>query len=100
MLGPVLRYNMKEAASLYAELADVVLDSPEGNENSRAEQFVAFMQNLMNESGAPQRLRDVGVTEESLPTLAKDAMLQTRLLGNNPVPVTENDALKLYQEAF
>ena len=100
MLGPVLRYNMKEAASLYAELADVVLDSPEGNENSRAEQFVAFMQNLMNESGAPQRLRDVGVTEESLPTLAKDAMLQTRLLGNNPVPVTESDALKLYQEAF
>jgi alcohol dehydrogenase class IV len=54
----------------------------------------------MNESGAPQRLRDVGVTEESLPTLAKDAMLQTRLLGNNPVPVTESDALKLYQEAF
>jgi len=58
------------------------------------------MQSLMNASGAPQKLREVDVTEESLPTLAKDAMLQTRLLGNNPVPVTEEDALNLYREAF
>lgn len=100
MLGPVLRFNMKAAAPLYAELAEVVLGTVEGDELSRAEQFVEYMQNLMNESGAPQRLRDVGVSEESLPTLAKDAMIQTRLLGNNPVPVTESDALALYQEAY
>jgi len=54
----------------------------------------------MNRSGAPRRLRDVDVTEESLETLARDAMLQTRLLGNNPVDVTEADALALYREAF
>ena len=39
-------------------------------------------------------------TEESLPMLASDAMLQQRLLVNNPVEVTEADALRLYQEAF
>jgi len=27
-------------------------------------------------------------------------MLQTRLLNNNPIPVTEKDALALYQAAF
>ncbi|RBP85216.1 iron-containing alcohol dehydrogenase [Marinomonas rhizomae] len=100
MLGPVLRYNMAVAAPLYAELADVVLGSSEEEVEIRSAKFVDFMQKLMNESGAPQRLQDVGVTEESLPTLAKDAMLQTRLLGNNPVPVTEDDALALYQAAF
>jgi hypothetical protein len=50
------------------------------------------MEDLMNRSGAPRRLRDVDVTEESLEMLARDAMLQTRLLGNNPVDVTEADA--------
>lgn len=32
--------------------------------------------------------------------LARDAMKQTRLLDNNPVPVTEADALALYRAAF
>lgn len=32
--------------------------------------------------------------------LAADAMKQTRLLANNPVEVTEADALRLYRQAF
>jgi alcohol dehydrogenase len=58
------------------------------------------MERLMNDSGAPRRLRDVGVTEDSLPMLAADAIKQQRLLINNPVDVTESDALALYREAF
>ena len=67
---------------------------------ARSEDFVAYMQVLMDESGAPRRLRDVGVTDNSLATLAADAMKQTRLLVNNPVEVREEDALALYREAF
>jgi alcohol dehydrogenase class IV len=58
------------------------------------------MEGLMNESGAPRRLRDVGVTDNALALLASDAMKQMRLLVNNPVEVTEADALMLYREAF
>ena len=58
------------------------------------------MAKLCRDSGAPLRLRDVGVPEKSLPMLAKDAMLQTRLLRNNPVDLTEKDALALYRAAF
>ncbi|MNR61459.1 hypothetical protein D3C85_1832180 [compost metagenome] len=54
----------------------------------------------MNRSGAPRRLRDVKVTQESLPLLASDAMKQERLLMNNPVDVREADALALYRQAF
>lgn len=101
MLGPVLRYNAKVAATLYAELADVMGIQGESREiKSRSEDFVSHMLSLMDESGAPRRLRDVNITEESLPMLAKDAMKQTRLLVNNPVEVTEEDALALYREAF
>uniref|UniRef100_UPI003EBB1E82 iron-containing alcohol dehydrogenase n=1 Tax=Falsirhodobacter sp. 1013 TaxID=3417566 RepID=UPI003EBB1E82 len=100
MLGPVLRFNMKAAAPLYAELADVLLGPSDEGIQARSVAFVDHMQSLMDRSGAPRRLRDVGVTEDSLPMLAADAMKQTRLLGNNPVPVTEACALALYTEAF
>jgi alcohol dehydrogenase class IV len=100
MLGPVLRFNSAAAAPLYAELADVVIGPAKGDAQSRASAFVGEMERLMNESGAPRRLRDVGVTDNSLALLASDAMKQGRLLVNNPVEVTEADALALYREAF
>ncbi|MEW6316145.1 MAG: iron-containing alcohol dehydrogenase [Pseudomonadota bacterium] len=98
MLGPVLRFNAKAAAPLYAELAEVI--AVPARSADRAHDFVEAMQALMDESGAPRRLRDVGVGENMLALLASDAMKQTRLLVNNPVEVTEADALQLYREAF
>ena len=103
MLGPVLRHNLRAAAPLYAELGDLLSDDAAARaapEDMRAADFIRRMEALMDASGAPRRLRDAGVTRESLPQLAADAMLQTRLLGNNPVPVTEADALRLYEAAY
>ncbi|MDQ1195256.1 iron-containing alcohol dehydrogenase [Agrobacterium sp. SORGH_AS 787] len=100
MLGPVLRFNAAAAAPLYAELADVLKVPGEGDATARSNAFVQHMERLMDESGAPRRLRDVGVTDNSLAMLASDAMKQTRLLVNNPVEVREEDALALYREAF
>lgn len=100
MLGPVLRFNAKAAAPLYAELADVLAISGTGDAVQRSDAFVKHMEQLMNESGAPRRLRDVGVTDNALAMLAADAMKQSRLLVNNPVEVREEDALALYREAF
>ncbi|WP_138466749.1 iron-containing alcohol dehydrogenase [Poseidonocella sp. HB161398] len=100
MLGPVLRYNARVAAPLYAELADVLSVPGTGDEQARSAAFVDHMLKLMDDSGAPRRLRDVNVTDNSLAMLATDAMKQTRLLVNNPVEVTEDDALELYREAW
>lgn len=100
MLGPVLSFNMQAAAPLYAELHDVVGGASRGDVAERAQGFVDLMEALMNASGAPRRLRDAGVGEGSLPILAADAMKQTRLLANNPVEMTEADALRLYRQAF
>ncbi|MBC7146799.1 MAG: iron-containing alcohol dehydrogenase [Thioclava marina] len=100
MLGPVLRYNAKVAAPLYAQLADVMGVQGDGDTQARSDAFVAHMLALMDASGAPRRLRDVKVTDNSLAMLASDAMKQQRLLVNNPVEVTEEDALALYREAY
>lgn len=100
MLGPVLRFNSQAAAPLYAELGEAIQAPGSGEIVERANAFVSEMERLMNESGAPRKLRDAGVEENRLSTMAADAMKQTRLLVNNPVEVTEVDALRLYQEAF
>jgi alcohol dehydrogenase len=101
MLGPVLRFNMAVAAPLYAELSDILLGARPGRSiPERSHDFVAEMERLMDASGAPRHLRDVGVTDNALALLAQDAMKQRRLLVNNPVEVTEADALSLYREAF
>ena len=46
------------------------------------------------------RLRDHGVSRESLPRLAEDAMKQTRLLVNNPRALAYDDALAIYDKAW
>jgi alcohol dehydrogenase class IV len=100
MLIPVLRFNASAAAPCYAELASAVGVTGIGGVDERAERFIAAIAAIVAESGAPRRLREVGAPRDSLPTLAADAMKQTRLLGNNPVALTEADALRLYEQAF
>ncbi|MDY0240728.1 MAG: iron-containing alcohol dehydrogenase [Rhodospirillaceae bacterium] len=94
MLIPVLRFNASAAETLYGELAEVL------GVGKDADSFIAAMVALLDGSGAPRRLRDVGIPEDALPSMAADAMQQTRLLINNPVEVTEADALALYREAY
>jgi len=48
----------------------------------------------------PERLRDVGIPEDALGMLASEAMKQTRLLVNNPRPLSEGDAYAIYQAAY
>jgi alcohol dehydrogenase class IV len=42
----------------------------------------------------------MNIAQTDLQMLATDAMDQSRLLVNNPVDVTQPDALKIYQEAW
>jgi len=44
--------------------------------------------------------RQVGITEADLERPADEAMLQTRLLGNNPREVTRTDARAIYAAAL
>ena len=55
---------------------------------------------LTAELGLERTLRDVGVREDDLPMLARDAMQVQRLLVNNPRDVTYDDALAIYRQAL
>ena len=101
VLTAVLRFNLPDAAASYAEIAaDAFPHLAEVPEDSRAEAFVEALQSLIGRLQMPPRLRDVNIPEDALLRMAKDAMKQQRLLVNNPRPVTEADALAIYQEAW
>jgi alcohol dehydrogenase len=100
VLPHVLRFNAEAAAPLYAELADVVIPGVAGSDASRTLALIERLEAMIAATAIPARLRDVGITRDGLDRMASDAMLQTRLLVNNPRPVSEADALAIYEAAF
>jgi len=100
VLPHVLRFNLPAAAGLYAELAEIVVPEASGSLEARAEALVVAMQQIATLTGIERTLQQVGIKETDLDQLADDAMLQTRLLGNNPRTVTRDDARAIYAAAL
>lgn len=100
VLPHVLKFNAEAAAPRYAELADAVLPSVSGNSDEKTRALIGHIEHLIAETGIPRTLRAVGIEREGLQRMAQDAMLQQRLLVNNPRPVAEADALAIYTAAF
>jgi alcohol dehydrogenase len=101
VLPHVLRFNQPAAQTLYAELAECMGLAPVGTPAvSACEAFIEHLAGLSARCSLPVRLREVGIPESATPELARQAMGQQRLLQNNPRPVTEADALAIYQAAY
>jgi len=101
MLTHVLGHNMAAAMPLYAELG-AMLDPTvkDVGRQGQAQALVQHLGRLSRAAGVPQRLAEVGIGAEHLDLLASEAMKQERLLVNNPCPITEADARRLYEAAL
>lgn len=100
VLPHVLRFNAQAAAPLYGELARAVLPTVMGSAEEKTHAFIGHLERLIAETGIASTLREVGIERDGLARMAKDAMLQQRLLVNNPRAVSEADALSIYTAAF
>ena len=101
MLRPVLQHNSEAARELYAELAEIVAPECAGQSSqAKAGALLDALDRMIGECGLAPRLRNHGITEADLPILAREAMKQTRLLQNNPCPIDEADARRLYEAAW
>ena len=101
MLTHVLGHNMTAAMPLYAELGTLL--EPElaiVGTQGQAQAFVTRMRAICETVGVPLRLSEVGVSAADLDLLAAEAMKQERLLVNNPCPIGEADARRLYEAAL
>ena len=101
MLRHVLQHNSEAAREHYAELAEFLVPHCAGQgTQARTALLIETLDDLATRSGIPLRLRDYGIAREEAPLLAREAMKQTRLLVNNPCPIEEDDARRLYEAAW
>jgi alcohol dehydrogenase len=101
MLPHVLGFNMNAAMPLYAELGPLVDPTLEDlGQQGQAQGLLEALRTMAERAGMPARLSALGVSADDLDQLAADAMLQGRLLKNNPRPITLADARHLYETAL
>ncbi|MGI3903477.1 MAG: iron-containing alcohol dehydrogenase [Janthinobacterium lividum] len=101
VLTGVMRFNLPDAAALYAELAPILDPAAAGLPVAEAaEMFVAALEAICRDCGVPASLSAVGIAAGDLDRLATDALKQTRLLVNNPREVTLADARAIYASAL
>ena len=101
MLRHVLQHNAEAARELYAELAEIVAPGCAGQgSQARCATLIDTLDRMIVDSGLKPRLRDHGIARSDIPQLANEAMKQQRLLVNNPCPIDEVDAARLYEAAW
>ncbi|OTG62746.1 alcohol dehydrogenase [Acinetobacter sp. ANC 3903] len=100
VLTEVLKFNAPNAKQLYAELMCWLDPKSTGSTDGLCDLFIDHMQNHLDKSGLVLKLKDLNIPENKLEQLANDAMLQTRLLQNNPRELSQQDAQQIYQAIY
>lgn len=98
VLAEVMRFNASACGPQYAELAPHAFPDIDTRQDATAlcAEFIERMAALNQELGLEPGLRSVGIAASDIDTLASESMKQTRLLVNNPRPVNEDDARRIY----
>ena len=100
MLPHVLRFNGKVCPELFRNMGHAFgLDLYNLSDDEVVEKVASAVESLSQRLGLPQRLRDVGIPEELLPTLAKQA-LEDICTSGNIRKVTVEDLTQIYRNAY
>ncbi|HEX2861340.1 MAG TPA: iron-containing alcohol dehydrogenase [Lacunisphaera sp.] len=93
LLPHVVRFNLPALPERHAALAAAL-------GCAGAADLPDCLARLVADCGIRARLSDHGIPRDALPRLADGGLAVTRLLRNNPRPVTRADALRLYESAY
>ena len=100
LLPHVLKFNGKVCPDLFRNMgASFGLDMANTTDEEAVDKVVEAVRELSVKLGIPQTLREIGVPEEMIPTLAKQAINDACTPGN-PRSVTVEDIIDIYQAAF
>ena len=102
VLPHVLRFNAPKAGQSYAELAAIILPNKTipTDPHEASELLATYFLTLAEDLGLQTTLRQMNIGQADIKMLAEQAMLQQRLLINNPRDITLDDAIAIYQQAF
>ena len=100
LLPHVMKFNGKVCPELFRNMGDAFGLDMEGTSDEEAvDKIVEVIKELSKKLNIPQTLREIGVPEEMIPTLAKQAINDACTPGN-PREVTVDDIIAIYKEAY
>lgn len=100
LLPSGLAFNTEASLSKYGDVARAMGEKTEGLSRREAAQLaVEAVQRLAGDIGAPSRLGDLGVKEEMISQMAKDAMKSSHI-PVNPRKITVDAVESLYRKAM
>ena len=102
VLPHVIRFNGSSAGDLYKEIAPLIMPGKSLPDDTLVvtEMLAEYFLSLAEDLGLQTSLSQMNVPEGDLPKLAEEAMLQQRLLINNPREVSVDDSLEIYRQAY
>ena len=100
LLPHVLRFNGNVCPELFRNMGKAFGLNMDGlNDEAAVEKVVSAVVELSQKLRIPQTLREIGIKEEMIPTLA-DQAIKDVCTGGNPREVTVDDIISLYKQAF
>jgi 1,3-propanediol dehydrogenase len=98
-LPVAMEYNLMASPEKFAEIAEL-LGEPKvpGNLRKQAESAVTAVRALMNDLSLPESLSKVGIGENDIPAMVKDAMGFPGMIGANPRTADKSEIENLYRK--
>ncbi|MBF0199330.1 MAG: iron-containing alcohol dehydrogenase [Planctomycetes bacterium] len=97
MLPVIVEYNQVGNEERFIEVGKHMANARKDNTTQAT---VDAINELSNELKIPKNLAEVNIPEDAIQSMAEGAIKVTRLLDNNPRPITLDDAVNLYTQAY
>ncbi|HWQ61709.1 MAG TPA: iron-containing alcohol dehydrogenase [Negativicutes bacterium] len=99
LLPHVMNFNMDAAAEKFRDIAAAMgIDVAGLTARQAAEKMVANLFSLLKDLNIDSSLKDRGITDSELDLMVEGAAKVTRLLDNNPKPMTKDDMRAIYRK--
>jgi alcohol dehydrogenase class IV len=100
LLPYIIEFNLNAATDRYAAIA-LAMGAKKGQTPSEtAQNGISLIRTLLHDCNVPLHLSEIGISQQSIPSLAKSAMEVQRLLKNNVREITLEDAISIYTLAY
>ncbi|MGL5191571.1 MAG: iron-containing alcohol dehydrogenase [Cetobacterium sp.] len=99
LLPTVMEYNAVTDNGRYEKIYNYISENKNSSEVFKPEMLIDELKKLNAELGIPKSLSELGVKEESIEAMAKDAMKSGNVLAN-PRETNLNDMIELYKKAL
>ena len=102
LLAPVMRFNEPCCRQRLAQAYDQCVHGEKlrGSDEEKSRHMIKWLENIVRELKIPVILKEFGVGEQELDSLARAGMQVERLLVNNPREVSLEDARQLYRQVL